>query len=95
MLTWELYNWQYFTRSAQGLALMSNQKQDAKKPVSPPPTWVLHDGPAFTTGMSHVGTMYNKVLKDIVNRYKLLLGYRVHYMPGFDCFGTNVEDYHY
>jgi len=37
--------------------------------------------------------MYNKVLKDILNRYKLLRGYRVHYVPGFDCFGTHTEDF--
>jgi len=36
--------------------------------------------------------MYNKTLKDVINRYKVLQGYRVHYVPGFDCFGTNVED---
>ena len=38
--------------------------------------------------------MYNKVLKDIVNRYKLFRGYRVHYVPGFDCHGTSVEDFY-
>jgi isoleucyl-tRNA synthetase len=37
--------------------------------------------------------MYNKVLKDIINRYKLLRGFRVHYTPGFDCFGVNNEDF--
>lgn len=37
--------------------------------------------------------MYNKVLKDIINRYKLLQGYRIHYTPGFDCFGANNEDF--
>lgn len=58
-----------------------------------PPTWTLHDGPPFANGRSHVGNLYNKVLKDIINRYKLLQGYRVHYIPGFDCFGTNTEDF--
>lgn len=31
-------------------------------------------------------------MKDIINRYKLLRGYRVHFIPGFDCYGTNIED---
>ena len=53
----------------------------------------MHDGPPFTTGRSHVGNMYNKVLKDVINRYKLLRGYRVDYVPGFDCFGTHTEDF--
>ena len=35
-----------------------------------------------------------QVLKDIVNRYKLLRGYRIHYVPGFDCHGTSVEDFY-
>ena len=39
-----------------------------------------------------LGNLYNKTLKDIINRYKLLQGFRIHYVPGFDCFGANVED---
>ena len=54
----------------------------------------MHDGPPFTTGKGHLGNMYNKVLKDIINRYKLLRGYQVHYVPGFDCFGAHNEDFH-
>jgi isoleucyl-tRNA synthetase len=54
----------------------------------------MHDGPPFTTGKSHIGNMYNKVLKDIINRYKLLRGYKVHFSPGFDCFGSHNEDFH-
>ena len=55
-------------------------------------TWVTHDGPPFAHGKSHIGNLYNRTLKDIINRYKLLLGYRVHFVPGFDCFGPHVED---
>ena len=89
LLTQELYNWQYFTRGPDGLASQLDQNNLAKHP-----TWVLHDGPAFAHSKSHVGHMYNKVLKDIVNRYKLFRGYRVHYVPGFDCHGTSVEDFY-
>jgi isoleucyl-tRNA synthetase len=53
---------------------------------------VLHDGPPFASGPAHLGHLYNKVLKDVINRYKLLRGYRVHFLPGFDCYGTNIED---
>ena len=56
------------------------------------PMWVCHDGPQFTQGKSHVGNMYNRMLKDMINRYKLLRGYRVHHLVGFDCFGNHVED---
>ena len=54
--------------------------------------WVIHDGPPFASGKAHLGHLYNKTLKDIINRYKLLRGYRVHFIPGFDCHGTNIED---
>ena len=32
--------------------------------------------------------MVNKVLKDIYMRYKLLAGYQVNYIPGWDCHGN-------
>lgn len=32
-----------------------------------------------------------QVLKDIINRYNLLQGYRVHYVPGWDCHGLPIE----
>ena len=56
------------------------------------PIWLIHDGPPFASGNAHIGHLYNKTLKDIINRYKLLRGYRVHFIPGFDCYGTNIED---
>ena len=38
-----------------------------------------------------MGHALNKILKDIVNRYKLLRGYRVLYRPGWDCHGLPIE----
>lgn len=32
-----------------------------------------------------------QVLKDIINRYNLLQGYGVHYVPGWDCHGLPIE----
>ena len=32
-----------------------------------------------------------QILKDIVNRYKLLQGYKIHYVPGWDCHGMPIE----
>lgn len=34
----------------------------------------------------------NMVGKDVINRYKLMQGYRVHMLPGFDCYGIAIED---
>lgn len=53
--------------------------------------WVLHDGPPYANGQLHMGHFLNKVLKDVVNRYKLLRGYRIHYAPGWDCHGLPIE----
>jgi hypothetical protein len=39
--------------------------------------FVTHDGPPFANGRPHLGHVLNKVLKDIVNRYKVLRGYKV------------------
>ena len=38
-----------------------------------------------------MGHALNKVLKDIINKYKTLRGFRVHYVPGWDCHGLPIE----
>ncbi|CDW87946.1 isoleucyl-trna synthetase [Stylonychia lemnae] len=54
--------------------------------------WSIHDGPPFASGKPHLGHLYNKTLKDIINRYQLLQGYQVNFISGFDCYGTIIED---
>jgi isoleucyl-tRNA synthetase len=39
-----------------------------------------------------MGHALNKILKDIINRYHVLLGRRVHYIPGWDCHGLPIEN---
>lgn len=53
--------------------------------------FVIHDGPPYANGKVHVGHALNKILKDIINRYKLLRGYEIVYKPGWDCHGTPIE----
>ncbi|KAL3874272.1 hypothetical protein ACJMK2_037312, partial [Sinanodonta woodiana] len=53
--------------------------------------FTLHDGPPYANGKPHVGHAVNKILKDITNRYKVLRGLRVHYVPGWDCHGLPIE----
>ncbi|KAL6971279.1 Isoleucine--tRNA ligase, chloroplastic/mitochondrial [Sarracenia purpurea var. burkii] len=38
-----------------------------------------------------MGHALNKILKDIINHYKLLQNYEVHYVPGWDCHGLPIE----
>ncbi|HSK46960.1 MAG TPA: isoleucine--tRNA ligase, partial [Coriobacteriia bacterium] len=55
------------------------------------PDFVLHDGPPYANGHIHMGTAYNKVLKDLIVRYKSMRGYRSPYVPGWDCHGQPIE----
>jgi isoleucyl-tRNA synthetase len=55
------------------------------------PRFVLHDGPPYPTGGIHYGTVLNKVLKDIVVRTRLLMGYHARFVPGWDCHGLPIE----
>ena len=55
------------------------------------PLFVLHDGPPFSNGNLHMGHALNKCLKDFINRYKSMSGYRVPYTPGWDNHGMPIE----
>ncbi len=55
------------------------------------PKFVLHDGPPFANGDVHVGTALNKILKDIIIKYKTLRGFSAPYVPGWDCHGLPIE----
>ncbi|GAA5862969.1 hypothetical protein JCM3774_006704 [Rhodotorula dairenensis] len=55
------------------------------------PLFVLHDGPPYANGNLHCGHALNKITKDLINRSKLIQGYRVHYTPGFDTHGLPLE----
>jgi isoleucyl-tRNA synthetase len=62
--------------------------QDARKGR---PKWVLHDGPPYANGDVHVGTGQNKVLKDMVVKFRTMQGYDSPYVPGWDCHGLPIE----
>lgn len=55
------------------------------------PAFVLHDGPPYANGAIHVGHALNKILKDIIVKYKALSGARAPYIPGWDCHGLPIE----
>jgi isoleucyl-tRNA synthetase len=58
---------------------------------NPGEIFVLHDGPPYANGSLHIGHALNKILKDIINRYQLLQGRKVRYVPGWDCHGLPIE----
>ena len=53
--------------------------------------FVLHDGPPFANGDVHIGTALNKILKDIIVKYKTLRNFSAPYVPGWDCHGLPIE----
>ncbi len=55
------------------------------------PVFTLHDGPPYANGHVHLGTALNKLLKDIVIKFKTMEGYRVPFLPGWDCHGLPIE----
>ena len=55
------------------------------------PKYILHDGPPYANGDIHLGHVINKVLKDIVVKYKTMAGFDSPYVPGWDCHGLPIE----
>jgi isoleucyl-tRNA synthetase len=55
------------------------------------PRFILHDGPPYANGHIHIGTAFNKVLKDIVVKAKGFEGLDAVYVPGWDCHGLPIE----
>lgn len=53
--------------------------------------FVLHDGPPYANGNIHIGTALNKILKDIIVKYKYARGFDTPYVPGWDTHGMPIE----
>jgi len=62
------------------------QEQNAGKPK-----FILHDGPPYANGDIHLGTTLNKILKDMVVKYKSMTGFDAPYVPGWDTHGLPIE----
>ncbi len=54
-------------------------------------TYLLHDGPPYANGHIHIGHALNKILKDIIVKYKSMNGHNSPYVPGWDCHGLPIE----
>ncbi|MDR2671784.1 MAG: isoleucine--tRNA ligase [Coriobacteriales bacterium] len=75
-----LQKWQDIDLYHQVLA--QNAKNDS---------YILHDGPPYANGPLHMGHAFNKVLKDIIVKYKSQRGFYSPYVPGWDCHGQPIE----
>ena len=65
-----------------------NKLKERNKGKTP---FILHDGPPYANGDIHMGHALNKILKDIIVRYKNLRGYYAPYVPGWDTHGLPIE----
>ena len=56
-------------------------------------SFILHDGPPYlSSDKIHIGHALNKILKDIVLKYKTQLGFYTPYVPGYDAHGLPIEN---
>jgi isoleucyl-tRNA synthetase len=75
-----LQSWQ----SMEISKLISHKRKGAQK-------YILHDGPPYANGDIHIGHALNKILKDIIVKYKSMRGLDAPFVPGWDCHGLPVE----
>jgi len=68
-----------------------NLYQQLQQAAAERPLFILHDGPPYANGNIHLGTAFNKVLKDIILRSKRMAGFNAPYIPGWDCHGLPIE----
>ncbi|MFB6164643.1 MAG: isoleucine--tRNA ligase [Haloarculaceae archaeon] len=54
-------------------------------------TFFFVDGPPYTSGAAHMGTTWNKTLKDVYIRFLRMQGYDVTDRPGYDMHGLPIE----
>ncbi len=55
------------------------------------PVWFFLDGPPYASGAIHLGTAWNKIIKDVILRYNSMRGLNVRRQPGWDCHGLPIE----
>lgn len=60
-------------------------KMDKKK-------FILHDGPPYANGQTHLGHALNKIIKDIIIKSRSMNGFDAPYVPGWDTHGLPIEN---
>ncbi|MDH3366022.1 MAG: isoleucine--tRNA ligase [Thermoplasmata archaeon] len=65
--------------------------EKVKKASESGKAYYILDGPPYTTGSIHIGTAWNKVLKDCILRFRRMQGLNVRDQPGYDMHGLPIE----
>jgi isoleucyl-tRNA synthetase len=68
-----------------------NLQSRISEKAHPAGSFVFHDGPPYANGSIHLGHLLNKILKDLVVRNRVMAGYDVRFVPGWDCHGLPIE----
>jgi isoleucyl-tRNA synthetase len=64
---------------------------EIKKKSQGKPKFTLHDGPPYANGNIHIGHALNKILKDMIVKFRTMEGKNSFYVPGWDCHGLPIE----
>ena len=80
-------------KEPQMLARWQNDKlyQSIRQKAKGATPFILHDGPPYANGHIHIGHALNKILKDMIVKYKTMKGFDALYIPGWDCHGLPIE----
>ena len=74
----------YWQENKTYSSILESRKNNTEK-------FLLHDGPPYANGHFHVGHALNKILKDTINKFQILQGKFVKFVPGWDCHGLPIE----
>ncbi|ASJ10274.1 isoleucine--tRNA ligase [Thermococcus sp. P6] len=69
----------------------NNVYEKVKKSRAEGPKYYFLDGPPYVSGAIHLGTAWNKIIKDMIIRFRTMQGYNVRRQPGFDMHGLPIE----
>ncbi|KAF9432820.1 hypothetical protein BGZ76_010263, partial [Entomortierella beljakovae] len=79
------------TREANFRERCTTELYSWQRENNPGELFILHDGPPYANGRLHLGHALNKLIKDFVNRHRVMRGFKVDYRPGWDCHGLPIE----
>jgi isoleucyl-tRNA synthetase len=86
------YNWKEVEQNVQNLWKKTRAYDVVKAMRSKGPRFYFLDGPPFpSSDTPHIGTCWNKVVKDVVLRYVRSKGFNCRDQPGYDCHGLPIE----
>lgn len=87
----KVYDAKKAEREVQEWWLSAEIYEKVKKSREGASPWYFLDGPPYASGNIHLGTAWNKIIKDAVIRYKTMCGLNVRRQPGWDCHGLPIE----